>query len=107
MAMTIEEKEKCSEIYKLITNRDVPAYQWNENAANKLAGIVEDILKCTELIHLIPRGPGNDWIWLVTEAYGAIKRRFFSNPHEAYDMCVKTVVYYKLHEVEIALIGGN
>ncbi|MCP3872579.1 MAG: hypothetical protein GY699_05400 [Desulfobacteraceae bacterium] len=106
MAMTFDEKQKCSEIYKFLTRKDVPPNQWNETAANKLSEIVAALFKCTQLIHLIPRGPGNDWIWLVTEAYGVIKRKFSNNPREVYDMCLKTGVWYRIREVEIALIGG-
>ena len=101
--MTFDDKKKCSEIYKMIFGTQVNPDQWNEDAANKLAEIVEMMLTCTELIHLVPRGPGNDWIWLLSEVYGALKRRYHNDPREVYNMCHTVIVAYQKRKLDLLL----
>ena len=103
--MTYDEKIKCSEIYKIIFGTQVNPDYWNEDAANKLAEIVQRILTCTELVHLIPRGPGNDWVWLLSEVYGVLKRRYSNDPKEFYNMCLVFVVANHKRELDYLLIN--
>lgn len=45
--MTIDEKEKCAEIFEAFTGIETPSHRWNETAGELLAEMVDHIKNCS------------------------------------------------------------
>ncbi len=78
MAMTMEDKEKCAEIYKIYTGGiETEPSKWNEKAGDFLAQMVVEIERCTRgMAAARAVWPSNikvSWSYLVKIVYNIIK----------------------------------
>lgn len=108
MALSYEEQLKCVEIWNGLTGEYSSPDQWNDNAANLLAEMVAKINHCSVSMHLVPRPTGSrpGLFWLLTEAYGALKRYLTTDNSRIYIACRSAAVVSYKTKITEALQGG-
>ncbi len=76
MAMTIDDKQRCSDVYEAYTGISIPANKWNEVAAEYLAEMVTEIVTCSRGMgatrSILPKTVKPTWSWLVGIPYHII-----------------------------------
>ncbi|WP_306536928.1 hypothetical protein [Geobacter sp.] len=106
--MTIEEKQKCAEVFKMLTGQETQPQDWNESAANLLAEMVAKVRDCSNAMDFVPRPPGwkPNWTYVVKYVYESLKNRS-TRSGNYYEACLTAVGSAIKRKIEIELQIGN
>lgn len=106
--MTIEEKQKCAEVFKMLTGQETKPQDWNESAANLLAEMVAKVRDCSNAMDFVPRPPGwkPGWTYIVKYVYESIRNRS-TRSGNYYEACLTAVGSSIKRKIEIELQMGN
>ena len=87
--MTLEEKKKCSELWKMASGDYIPPDEWTESAANELAKFFAGIYDCTAAMSYVPRpcGSAPGWGWVVNQVYNVLRTRYLMNKGMVFSSC--------------------
>ncbi len=94
MALTHDEKLMCVKIWKGFSGEETRPEQWNDEAAQLLAELVDEVRKCSESMNHIPRPTGRPTVsWLLKQAARVLKD-YLLGSCGIYEVC-KVVGYSK------------
>lgn len=109
MTMSMEDKQKCVELFELFTEETTSARNWNEEAADILAMMVKDIVECSRVMGIlgslypIPVKPS--WTWLVGLAYKNIVNEFRVRKNRVNIHCYNRLIPTYKTSITIAMLG--
>lgn len=98
--MTIDEKEKCAEIFEAFTGIETPSHRWNETAGELLAEMVDHIKNCSHGMGLArsvwPSTSKVTLFWLLKIPYHIIRNEIKMNIGYVNRACLASgIVQYK------------
>lgn len=65
--MTLDDKQKCSELWKMVSNDYIPPIDWTDSAGNELSKFFASVYRCSTAMSLVPNPSGSapGWGWVV------------------------------------------
>lgn len=109
MALSMEDKQKCAELFKLFADIGTEPRLWNEKAANTLAEMVKEILKCSRVMGIMgalyPLPIKVTWTWLCGIAYKIIVSEYRTRKFRVNLTCYRWLVSQYDDLIQLQLIG--
>ncbi len=96
--MTLDDKKKCSELWKMASGDYIAPEHWTESAGNELAKFFAGIYDCTDAMSYVPRpcGSAPGWGWVVKQVYQVLKTRYLMNSGLVFTACKDaSIIRYK------------
>lgn len=109
MTMSMEDKEKCADLYELFTGESIEALRWNEEAGDILALMVKEIVECSRVMGIlgslypIPVKPS--WTWLIGLAYKNIVNEFRVRKNRVNIHCYNRFIPTYKTSIKLAMLG--
>lgn len=109
MSMNYEEKEKCSEIWEMMTGIQTTPAEWNESAGDALAEMVATMRTCSNAFKFVPHPVGSKpgYGWLVGYVYQVLKSQYSMDRHRVFEYCLTVRVGNWKSIIETELATGN
>ena len=87
--MTNDEKQKCAEIWEMISGEKTNITLWNANAGDALAAMVASIISCSKATTYVPKPSGSrpGYGWIVNYVYNVFKQRYNMNKTQIFKGC--------------------
>jgi hypothetical protein len=87
--MTLEEKKKCSEIWKMASEDYIRPEDWTDSAGDALAKYLAGIYHCSDAMSYVPQPVGSrpGWGWVVSEVYNVLKNKYGMDKGQVFVIC--------------------
>ncbi|MBN1982005.1 MAG: hypothetical protein JW795_10760 [Chitinivibrionales bacterium] len=105
MALSDEEKKRCTVLWEWATELKSDPNDWNEETASLLAEMYAEIINCSKAMNWAPRPAGvPSWSWLLKQLYLPLIRSI-TNKHKVYEAC-RVVAVRNYKDYIIAHLGN-
>jgi len=87
--MTLDDKKKCSEMWKMASDQYIAPVDWTDSAGDELAKFYASVYRCSVAMSFVPRPSGSapGWGWIVKQAYNVLKNRYNMNKSLVFQSC--------------------
>jgi hypothetical protein len=88
--MTLDEKKKCSEIWKMASGEYIDPKDWTDNAGDELAAFLAEVKTCSTAMTFVPKPCGSrpGRFWVVTYVYDVLKNMYNMNKDQIFGACL-------------------
>jgi hypothetical protein len=107
--MTLEEKKKCSEIWKMASGEYIAPQDWTDSAGDALASCLAGIYNCSKAMSYVPSPVGSapGWSWVVGHVYDVLKNRYRMDKGQVFNICTDTRVGQYKQVIAAECLVGN
>jgi hypothetical protein len=102
--MELEDKKKCSEIWKMASGDYIAPEKWTDSAGDVLASFLASVYHCSDAMSYVPQPVGSapGWSWVVGHVYDVLKTRYGMDKGQIFNTCaiVRVAQYKKVIHIE-------
>lgn len=87
--MTFEEKEKCAQIWEMMSGEKTSTNAWCDQAGDALAEALASVHSCSNAMKHVPRPVGSSpgYGWVVGYVFNVLNQRYGMNKDLAFSYC--------------------